>query len=96
MVTLAIAMIAVVALALCLFAAWRMPRRRLLCPSCGQASLRCGQRLLMTVMVDGRRAPDNCSYFVCDSCGGKFKQHSCAAFTIPTDAEWAFHCSDRT
>jgi uncharacterized protein (DUF1684 family) len=87
--------IAVVALALALYlsAAWLVSLRRALCPSCGQRSLHCIQWIRATVIIDGRRAPDSWGYFVCESCGGKFKRNIHKAFTIPSEAEWAQNCS---
>jgi hypothetical protein len=67
-----------------------------MCPSCSNRTLRRVQFIRATVLRDGQRAPDSWSYFLCSSCGVRLKQHLGAAFTTPTEEEWAQHCSNRS
>jgi hypothetical protein len=48
-------------------------RRR--CPACGQRALKCVNWIRATVRVDGRRAPDTWSYYICQRCGAAHKLH---------------------
>jgi hypothetical protein len=79
-------------LALYFFLRPRFTSSRMVCPECGLDSLRCVQWILATVLIDGKRAPDSWSYFLCESCGARFKQHLGKDFTKATDTEWAEDC----
>jgi hypothetical protein len=45
------------------------------CPACGQRGLKCVNWIRATVLVNGRRAPDSESYYVCEQCGAAHKLH---------------------
>ena len=68
-------------------------RRPEVCPSCHQRKLRCLQWVRATIVRDGKRAPDSWSYLLCDSCGARYKQRLGGDFEIPSEQEWAKHCS---
>jgi hypothetical protein len=45
------------------------------CLACGKRGLKCANAFLATVKIDGRRAPDSWSYYICERCGAAFKLH---------------------
>jgi hypothetical protein len=45
------------------------------CPACGRRGLKCVNFIRATVLVDGHRAPDYWSYYVCELCGAGYKLH---------------------
>ena len=51
----------------------RYYRRR--CPSCGQRGLKFTGFVKATARIEGRRAPDSWSYYVCERCGARYKLH---------------------
>ncbi|MFA6543883.1 MAG: hypothetical protein WCS99_05635 [Limisphaerales bacterium] len=77
-----------------LIAGWLLTRQRRVCPTCGRRALRRVQWILATVIIDGHRAPDSWTYFLCESCGARFKQHLGRDLEIPTEAEWTQDCSN--
>jgi hypothetical protein len=48
---------------------------RRLCPACGQRGLKCVNWIRATALVNGRRASDIWSYYVCEKCGVPHKLH---------------------
>jgi hypothetical protein len=81
--------------ALYFLAGWFIGRRRQVCPTCSRRALRCVQWIRATVLIEGRRAPDSWSYFLCESCGAHFKRHIGREFEVPSEAEWAQYCAHR-
>lgn len=45
------------------------------CPQCGERGLDLVNFILATVVIDGRRAPDSWSYYVCRKCDAWLKHH---------------------
>jgi hypothetical protein len=45
------------------------------CLTCGERGLKCVNFIRATIIVNGRRAPDYWSYYVCEKCGAEFKLH---------------------
>jgi hypothetical protein len=70
-------------------------RRRIVCPACGNKSLRCVQWIRMTVLVEGKKVPDNRKYFQCGSCDARFKQLPDANFIAAPEDEWRRHCESK-
>jgi hypothetical protein len=58
-------------------------RRR--CPACGERGLKCVNFIRATVVIDGRRAPDSWSYYVCELCGAGFKLHRGELSSVTAD-----------
>src|SRR5204862_4786177 len=56
-------------------------KRRELCPSCGHCRLR------HVRLVRGR--PRDWSFFLCESCGARHKQHGRGDFEVASGEEWA-------
>ena len=48
---------------------------RRLCSACGRRGLKSVNFIRATVVVNGRRAPDFWSYYICELCGSGFKLH---------------------
>lgn len=73
---------------------WLVSRRRETCLACSRRALRCVQWIRATVLIEGRRAPDSWSYYLCESCGAHYKLHR-GSWSLAPDEEWAQHCSAR-
>jgi hypothetical protein len=58
-------------------------RRREHCPACGQRRLRWVQ------LIRRGRARESWSYFLCESCGARYKQRVGGEFEIPSEADLA-------
>lgn len=63
-------------------------RQREECPACKKRCLRFVSLIRETIIVNGKRVPDACSYFVCESCGARIKQQIGGGFEVPSDEEW--------
>jgi hypothetical protein len=74
-------------------AAAYLSQRNAVCPSCSNRALRRVQFIRATVMVNGKRAPDSWSFFACDSCGARLKQHTGREYTVASEAEWNQYCT---
>ena len=90
-------------LGLYLFVLWIIGGYRSKCPQCyakaipeplsGEARRVVPRNLRMvgfvraTVLINGKRAPDSWSFYLCDSCGARLKFHR-GQFSAPTDSEW--------
>jgi hypothetical protein len=74
-------------LALYLLVGWLGLRHRSKCPACGMKAMRSAGFIRATILIDGKRAPDHWSYYLCEACGARFKDHR-GAYSTPTDAEW--------
>jgi hypothetical protein len=48
---------------------------RRLCPACGHRSLNSVNFIKATVVVNGQRAPDSWSYYLCGHCAAEYKLH---------------------
>jgi ribosomal protein L37AE/L43A len=72
-----------------------LSQRKTVCPSCSHRSLRRVQLIRATVVVNERNVPDSWTYFECDSCAARFKQHADREYTVPSEAEWIRYCSKR-
>jgi hypothetical protein len=70
-------------------------RRRVLCPACGNKSLRCVQWIRATELVEGKRVQNSVRYFLCKSCDARFKQSGDAAFTAASEDEWRRFCTSK-
>lgn len=68
-------------------------RRR--CPACGRRGLRCVNFIRAAVVIDGRRAPDRWSYYVCELCGAGFKLHRGQWHRVEA-GELALYTAERT
>ena len=79
-------------LVLCILVGWLLGQKQSICPNCNCQSLRCVQWIRATVMIDGQRAPASWCYFLCESCGARYKQHLKGDFEIPSEAEWTQYC----
>jgi hypothetical protein len=66
------------------------------CPACGHRGLKCVQWIRATIEVDGKRAPASWTYFRCESCGAKYKQHIGRELEIASEEEWARFCEKNT
>jgi hypothetical protein len=57
-------------IALVIFAVYRGK-----CSACGKRGLNCVESIRATIVVNGKRAPDSWSFYVCGKCGAAFKSH---------------------
>jgi hypothetical protein len=55
------------------------------CPACGQRGLKFVEQCLATVMVNGQRAPDSWSYYICEKCDAVFKLHRGVWSPVPEE-----------
>jgi hypothetical protein len=61
-------------------------------PFLRRRALKFAVRILTSVIIQGRKAPDTWTYFVCESCGAHYKRYD-GDFVVPSDQEWAEFCS---
>lgn len=89
----ALAVVATATLAY-LAALFAVSRHRKRCPACGSKTLRYVQYIRATVLIDGGRAPDSWTYFECETCRSRQKQHR-GTFSVVDDEEWQRYCQRR-
>ena len=58
-------------------------RRR--CPKCSMRGLKSVNFIRATIVINGKRAPDSWSYYVCERCGAAFKLHHGRWLDVPED-----------
>lgn len=78
--------------ALYFLAGWLLAKHRGICPSCHRRALRCVQWIRATIVVNGQRAPDSWSFFLCESCGARWKRHLGRGLESPSEDEWVQYC----
>jgi RNase P subunit RPR2 len=64
----------------------RLFRKR--CPACRAKSLVARQFLRVTIEIEGRRAPDACTYYECIECGAKYKLSQRHGISLVEPGEW--------
>ena len=55
------------------------------CPTCHQRGMVSVNHVMATVVIDGRRAPDQWSYYRCEKCGVVLKLHRGEWKPVPDD-----------
>ena len=73
---------------------WIISKKRIICRDCNHKSLKPVQFIRATIQVDGKRTPDNWSYYICEHCGTPYKLHR-KEWSIPSDTEWKLHCKEK-
>ena len=63
-------------------------KREDLCPTCGQNELRVVTFLRLTIIIDGRQAPDSCTFLRCKHCHAKFSRRSGGDLIPVSEEEW--------
>jgi hypothetical protein len=77
-------------LLLVLVAVWRSP-----CPACGRRGLKMAGGVKATILVNGKRAGDHWSYYVCQQCGAGFKWHR-GNLSLASEGEIRHYCGSQT
>ena len=80
LVVLSPAILYVLALILLALKEKYLPRR---CPTCERRGLHCVNLIKATILIDGQRAPDHWSYWICDRCNDELKLHQNKWLPVP-------------
>lgn len=57
------------------------------CPKC-RGRLTKKNSVRATLLVDGQRVPASWTYFVCQTCGSRWKRRADGPYEVVEDAEW--------